>query len=284
MISTVPDQLIICAVCDQSGSIMPYVKAYIAGVNEFILAQRRDAKERDVDIRFNCLMFNSYTSWVSSTKIDSDDVSLPTKPVFKSIHDFELFNESTYRPGGNTALYDAIGQAIVAIDNEVDNLKRPAKVIVMIQTDGEETASRTYTRDTIKALITDRTAAGWHFTYIAADESAFHQGTAIGIDPGSTISYNATESTTVVPALMRTISEAVTRSVTNRGGILYTVDERRVVSEPCAHRAPPPPPPPPEGHLLRQQAVGIGRIDSVSVCGTDVETDRRSPTTQSAYV
>lgn len=306
MATSVSDQLIICAVCDQSGSIQPHVKAYITGINEFIQSQRANSEEHGLNVLFNCLMFNSTTKWVSCKECDSktSDTTVPpmplyppsfltasragvptpavrTTPVFKKIHDFSLFDESTYRVAGDTALYDAIGQAIEAVDQEIDKLKGPAKVIIMIQTDGYENASRTYTQSTVKKLITDRTAAGWQFTYIAADEAAFGPSAAIGIDPKATISFNAAASSTTVPAMMRTVSDALTRSVVGGGAVAYTAAERRVVSEPCPRAGGLPVP---SGPLTRQLAVGVSAdVDNLSVRG-DTSGVVRTPTTQSAYV
>lgn len=62
-----------------------------------------------------------------------------------------------YHPKGGTALYDAIGSTIM-------RLKKQISVVMVIATDGEETASRTFSKERVKLMIETCTAQlGWQF-------------------------------------------------------------------------------------------------------------------------
>lgn len=98
------------------------------------------------------------------------------------------------RPGGKTALLDAIGHTITAAGNQLRLLpeaKRPGSVIVPILTDGEENASVEYTLLMIHEMIKRQTEDySWLFTYIGANQDAIRVGGQLGVDRAHTMSFN----------------------------------------------------------------------------------------------
>ena len=72
--------------------------------------------------------------------------------------------QSDYSPGAATPLYDCIARTIKHAETlaEIGD-----KVMVMIDTDGEENASTEYEHNSIKALVDQKKIAGWEFWFMA---------------------------------------------------------------------------------------------------------------------
>jgi Mg-chelatase subunit ChlD len=98
-------------------------------------------------------------------------------------------------PRGSTALNDAIGLTTRKNGRYFASLAeedRPGTVIVVVVTDGMENASREYTTEQVKAMVTEQTEQwGWTFMYLAANVDAFATGSGYGFAPGQTMAYAA---------------------------------------------------------------------------------------------
>jgi hypothetical protein len=131
-------------------------------------------------------------------------------------------------PGGGTALYDAVGQTVTEVGEELAELpedQRPAKVVVVIQTDGQENSSREWTADGIKDLLTrQREQWAWQFVFLGADQDAFEAAGAMGVPTASTMSYAGTGVGT--HSTYAAASAAVTRARTTGQSVSFTDDER----------------------------------------------------------
>lgn len=77
------------------------------------------------------------------------------------------------KPRGMTSLYDAIGEAIVRSTAE--------KAIVLIQTDGEENSSHSFTSASIKEMIKIKESMGWEFHFLGSGIDAWAAGNKFGI-------------------------------------------------------------------------------------------------------
>lgn len=88
-------------------------------------------------------------------------------------------------PRGSTALLDAVGRAINETGSRLAAMpetERPALVIFVITTDGQENASREFNYDQIRQMIaTQQTVYKWQFTFLAANAESFAEGGKIGI-------------------------------------------------------------------------------------------------------
>jgi uncharacterized protein YegL len=106
----------------------------------------------------------------------------------QDIQSVEPLTAKTYVPRGSTALYDAIGRTINAIDSRVAGYPCQ-KVVLVILTDGQENASKEYSGCQVKSMIKDRECKGWEVVYLSAGPDAFGDGVSIGIRPVATFSF-----------------------------------------------------------------------------------------------
>lgn len=166
----------IVMIVDESGSMHRTRNDTIGGYNSFIDEQRKVPGTADVTM---CLFSNSSRSLMNNVNINKDEVKL---------------NSRNYCPNGSTALYDAIGSTITEVGktlSEVPEPFRPEKVVVVIMTDGEENASKSYTRQQINDMIThQREKYAWEFVFLGANQDAFTEASKIGIARGSTMTYS----------------------------------------------------------------------------------------------
>jgi hypothetical protein len=118
-------------------------------------------------------------------------------------------------PRGRTALLDALGQKITDLDTKLSALKprkRPDKVLVIVVTDGQENASKFYTKDRVKWLVEHFQAShGWDFVFLGANMDAVAEAAKMGFHSSSSITYN----TQFAGATMDTLSGYTTRSRTS---------------------------------------------------------------------
>lgn len=97
----------------------------------------------------------------------------------------------SYLPFGSTALYDALGTMLEEEGKRIADEKWADQVIVAINTDGEENASKHYNQEQIRTMITHAQTHGWIFIFMAANQDAFKTGGAMGIAPQYTRNFVA---------------------------------------------------------------------------------------------
>ena len=131
------NSLKIVFVIDESGSMSGSESDVIGGFNGYVDKVRKDNPGEVV---------------VSLYKF-SDSVERVV--ANKKISAIKKLTEEDYVPGGFTALYDAIGQAVTDADGEVAALTgegKPDAVLFVIITDGQENASRVFTAAGVQAM------------------------------------------------------------------------------------------------------------------------------------
>lgn len=155
-------------ILDRSGSMSSIRNDAIGGFNSYIDSQRDLPGETTVTlVQFD----NQY-------EVHLDSVDIKNVPPL---------TYSTFVPRGNTALYDAVGRAIKTYRESHD----PAvKTIVAIMTDGEENASREYTHDSVKQLITEVEANGWDVMFLGANMNAVAVAQTMGISASKAATYD----------------------------------------------------------------------------------------------
>lgn len=166
-------------ILDSSGSMGTQRVETIQGFNNYIETLQED---KDAEYIFSLTLF--------STKFEKRHTRIAIKDVAK------LTNE-TYIPDGGTALYDAIGSTI-------DVLKKDAadKILVVIQTDGEENSSQEWNGEKIKKLIADKEKLGnWTFVYMGASPKAYATGVAMGVKAGNSYTYQPGNTNVVYASL-----------------------------------------------------------------------------------
>jgi len=147
-------------VLDRSGSMWSSLGAVINGFNKAITELRRNHAQANV------------TLTVFDTRVETVYTSVLLKDV-------PPLTRQEYNVGEETALYDAIGKTICAIEQRVGLTDR---VIVVIMTDGYENASREFREGDIARMIREREGRGnWTFTYLSADRLATSHASRMGI-------------------------------------------------------------------------------------------------------
>lgn len=139
--------------------------------------------------------------------------------VGKDIKDVPKLDSSTYFVRGSTALLDALGKLVSAVDGLKD---KPDKILFVINTDGHENASREYTREKIKALVTERRDNhGWEFLFVGAGLDAFAEARQYGFTNYSTFTASDTAAgSTNTYSYVNTVTSTL-RKTGARGQSLY---------------------------------------------------------------
>lgn len=149
---------IIC-ILDRSGSMNSIESDVRGGYAKFIEEQKKQPGEA----RLTLVQFdNEY-------QIDHQGVSLAD-------HTAKL----NYTPRGGTALLDAIGRTLNEQGKRIADQKWADLVIVNIITDGDENASREFSRERVKEMVKHAEANGWKFLFLAANMDAFAAARAFG--------------------------------------------------------------------------------------------------------
>lgn len=172
------DLTFIAVVLDRSRSMSNVRAETIGGFNTFL----SDQKEAPGSALFTLVQFDD------KYQVDYDGVDIKEVSPLTTI---------TYAPRGNTALLDAIGKTIDTVGAKLASMKeseKPSKVLIMIQTDGQENMSREYKNQQISDLIKhQKDKYNWDFVFVGADEKSITQAKAWGIEQGMTTCYDSHE-------------------------------------------------------------------------------------------
>jgi hypothetical protein len=161
---------IVTFLLDETGSMQKIKDDTIGGFNAYLAS----LKELDSEVAFTLICFDS-------NRTRKVHVGTPIADVIELTAD-------TYTPGAFTPLYDAAVKTIRATA-EVAAASPDALVIVVIQTDGDENASREFTRADLADLVKEKTAAGWQFVFLGTGIDAYKTGAGMGFSAGNTMSY-----------------------------------------------------------------------------------------------
>ena len=179
-------------ILDRSGSMAGLEADTIGGFNAMI----RKQKEQEGDALVSTVLFD-HESQVIHDRVPLDRISNLT--------------EKEYYVRGCTALLDAIGGAIHHIGNVHKYAReedRPEKTLFVITTDGFENASRRYSYDRVKAMIShEKEKYGWEFLFLGANIDAAREAARFGIDADRTANYHADHKGTGV--IYEAVSEAI---------------------------------------------------------------------------
>ena len=185
----------IVVLLDRTGSMNPIREATIGAFNMFLAEQQSDA----TDCRFTLTLFAGDVADMPNGSITLHEAA----PIDR----VPPLTTKTYRPDGNTPLYDAIARSIDAA--EFVQARDRRRVLFVIHTDGHENASTTWTKDTIRALIQRKQREGWSFLYVGAEFSTYADAADIGIMAEDTSQYDHTADG--VSQSMRTVAQRSTR-------------------------------------------------------------------------
>lgn len=167
--------LLVC-ILDRSGSMHDLATDTIGGYNAFL--EKQKAAEGEAEL--TTVLFD-----------DEYEFLLERQPLAK----VPELTEKEYFARGSTALLDAVGKTIMSTAGSMKKegiCPERRKVLFMIMTDGKENASREYSRETIKNMITEaQEKYGWQFIFMGANIDSFAEAHSLGIDSKNAMNYEA---------------------------------------------------------------------------------------------
>ncbi len=171
------DRTEIAVILDRSGSMQSIRTDAIGGFNSFLESQKAVPGEA----KFTLVLFDhEYQAVTLRTPLQE------AKPL----------TADTYVPRGQTALYDAIGRTVNELGAQLANTpegERPGKVVVAILTDGQENASREFTKERIAEMVKHQEQNyAWEFIYLGANQDAFAVSRGLGMRVENTANFAAT--------------------------------------------------------------------------------------------
>lgn len=129
-------------------------------------------------------------------------VQFDSEDPYEVIHDFKLISavpkltRKTYVPRAMTPLLDAIGRGINDLEQNLAVMpkkEKPAHVVMLVVTDGQENDSQEFTREQITKMINKKQEDGWKFIFLSADLDAIDDAIAHGVRAMSAMSYDKDE-------------------------------------------------------------------------------------------
>ena len=179
-------------ILDRSGSMQGLEGDTIGGFNAMLEKQKAQAGEAFV----STVLFDDESS-VLHDRVDIQKVAPMTR--------------RDYFVGGCTALLDAVGEAIRHIANVHKYAREedvPEKTVFVITTDGMENASRKYTYEKVKKMISlQQEKYGWEFLFLGANIDAAREAARFGIREDRAANYHADSKGTAV--IYEAMSDAV---------------------------------------------------------------------------
>lgn len=157
---------------DRTGSMEAIRDDTIGGFNAYLDGLKGNGA---TDIDFTLIQFDSVS-------IDKICVAVPVAEVTKLTRD-------TYQPRASTPLIDAAVKTINAVEASLHTMPA-AKVVICIQTDGQENSSTEHNWAELNALVKEKSGQGWQFNFMGVGIDAYDQGARMGIAPASTMAYD----------------------------------------------------------------------------------------------
>ena len=161
-------------ILDRSGSMAGLEADTIGGFNGMIQRLRQEEGRALV----STVLFD-HDSQVIHDRVELDQVQPMTR--------------TQYFVRGNTALLDALGDAIRHIGNVHKYAReedRPGHTVFVITTDGQENASRRYGADQVRDMVRrQRERYGWEFLFLGANIDAIQTAGRYGITPDRAVNY-----------------------------------------------------------------------------------------------
>ena len=165
-------------ILDDSSSMQQCRESTISGFNEFLEGHRKDEEETGIK------------TFISLYKFDGQEVKLVID--YKPVKEVEPLNENTYDPNGTTNLFDAIGTALIKVNEQLQSKKKKKRdaPIITILTDGHENASKVFNNSTIKQMVEMCEGKNWKFMFLGANIDSFAIGGSLGFSPSSILQYD----------------------------------------------------------------------------------------------
>ena len=181
---------------DETGSMGSCHGPTVAGFNDFLTEQKSQTG--------TCLL--------SLTKFDTAGQKTPY--VDLDISMVPEMQADWFIPGGGTNLRDTIGDRLSSLKQRLETWDAKPNVLVVVMTDGDDNASRTFTEETIRSALKSYAADGWTFVYLGADQDALATANRLGFPDGNIKSFASAKMRETMQTLARaTTAYRATRSV-----------------------------------------------------------------------
>ncbi|MFA6292346.1 MAG: vWA domain-containing protein [Victivallales bacterium] len=166
----------ISIILDRTGSMESIKDDTIGGFNTFLKEQQKLPGKATMTL----------------VQFDSQD---PYEVIhsFKAVKEIPDLNASTYVPRASTPLLDAIGRGINDLEKRLDDMKkkeRPAKVVLVIITDGQENASCEFNKAQIEKMMKKKENDDWQFVFLSADLGSIGDATVYGFKADRVMSFD----------------------------------------------------------------------------------------------
>lgn len=205
-------ETLVSFILDETGSMEIIKTQTMSAFNEYIDTLKKDKKS-------DSILF-------TLTKFNSDKVQIVHDSV--KVGEVAHLNNESYQPAAATPLYDAIGRTVNALENKLKGKKKQS-ALVIIQTDGEENASKEFDRKKIFDKIDEKKKAGWTFVFLGADQDAWLTSETLGISKGNTMSYSGVRGSNGAMGTLGVASIRYTSSGGNQTSTFYTGKDEVVV-------------------------------------------------------
>lgn len=163
-------------ILDRSGSMQSLVPDTIGGFNAFIEQQKKEVGEA----KLTTVLFDDKYEMLH------DQLDIQNVP--------ELTTKE-YTARGMTAMLDAIGRTINTVGERLaktDENDRPGKVVFVITTDGQENASKEFSKAQIKEMIErQQNEYNWKFLFLGANIDSVSEAGSLGINSNFAVNYSA---------------------------------------------------------------------------------------------
>lgn len=163
-------------ILDRSGSMQSLVPDTIGGFNAFVKQQKKESGEAKL-----------------TTVLFDDKYEMLHDQL--NIHEVPELTTREYTARGMTAMLDAIGRTINSVGERLartDENDRPGKVVFVITTDGQENASKEFSKAQIKEMIEHQQHEyNWKFLFLGANIDSVSEAGSLGIDRNFAVNYSA---------------------------------------------------------------------------------------------
>jgi uncharacterized protein YegL len=191
-------------ILDRSGSVAKVIDDMRGGYNAFLDEQAKLAGTCTV-----------------TTVVFDDEITVVDD--FIDIYAAKRLNSVNYYARGMTALLDAVGKTVNMVGAKLSALPesdRPEFIVVYINTDGYENASREFNRAQINQMVKEQeTKYNWKFLFLGANIDSFAEASSIGIS--NSASY--VQTTSGVAVMSNNLNYSV-KNLRSRGTLEKSLD------------------------------------------------------------
>lgn len=148
----------------------------------YSMCDQEEELAKGVNDVLDTLLFKQKDECLIQVSIDTfNQTTESLMDSFMLTSDYPRLSASQFKMDGDTALYDAIGKNLDALPILTTPL---SNVVLVVGTDGKDTASKIYGAEQVRRLVDQYKKKGVSFVYIAAGEDAYQTGVNLGFTQG----------------------------------------------------------------------------------------------------